>query len=158
RDECYPRSIPTMMWATSYPLRTHGRLGEIGAANGDGAAEPGRRRDGVAGVRNLTQVEAIERARLLAVTGYDITLELTDGTGGAGERVSRSTSRITFRCGEPGADTFIEVAAERIHSATLNGVAIDTAGWSPERGLRVPGLAAENELVVDADFPYSNSG
>ena len=32
----------------------------------------------VAGVRNLTQVEAAERARLLDVTAYDITLDLTD--------------------------------------------------------------------------------
>ncbi len=40
----------------------------------------------MAGVRNLTQVEAAERARLLDVTGYDITLDLTDGTGGPGEQ------------------------------------------------------------------------
>jgi hypothetical protein len=46
----------------------------------------------VAGVRNLTQVEAAERARLLDVTSYDITLDLTDGTGGPGERTFRSTT------------------------------------------------------------------
>ena len=33
----------------------------------------------MAGVRNLTQAEATERARLLDVTSYDITLDLTDG-------------------------------------------------------------------------------
>src|SRR5262245_58641065 len=38
--------------------------------------------DTVAGVRNLTQAEAAERARLLTVTEYDISLDLTDGTGG----------------------------------------------------------------------------
>ena len=42
----------------------------------------------MAGVRNLTQVEAAERARLLDVTAYDITLDLTDGTGGPGEGTS----------------------------------------------------------------------
>ena len=31
----------------------------------------------MAGVRNLTQVEAAERARLLDVSSYDVNLELT---------------------------------------------------------------------------------
>ena len=65
----------------------------------------------VAGVRNLTQVEAAERARLLEVTGYDIALDLTDGSGNPGETTFRSTTEVTFRCIEPGAQTFIEVAA-----------------------------------------------
>ncbi|HEY2673808.1 MAG TPA: aminopeptidase N [Rugosimonospora sp.] len=112
----------------------------------------------VAGVRNLTQVEAIERARLLDVAGYDITLDLTDGTGGPGDRLFRVTTRIDFQCTQPGATTFIEVAAERMHSATLNGEPVDTSGWSAERGLVLPGLAADNRLVVEADFAYSNSG
>ena len=38
----------------------------------------------MAGVRNLTQIEANRRAQLVDVTGYDITLDLTDGTGGPG--------------------------------------------------------------------------
>jgi aminopeptidase N len=112
----------------------------------------------VAGVRNLTQAEAIERARLLDLGGYDITLDLTDGTGGPGDATFRSTTVVTFGCVEPGSDTFIEVAADRIRSATLNGTPLDVTGWSAERGLALPGLAAENTLVVDADFPYSNSG
>jgi len=112
----------------------------------------------VAGVRNLTQNEAIERARLLDVRGYDIALDLTDGTGGPGEGTFRSTTTVSFGCVRPGSDTFVEVAAERIRSATLNGTPVDTAGWSWERGLALPGLAADNVLVVDADFAYSNSG
>jgi aminopeptidase N len=112
----------------------------------------------VAGVRNLTQVEAIERARLLDVARYDISVDLTDGTGGPGERSFRCITRVDFSCTEPGAGTFIEVAAERLRSATLNGEPVDTSGWSAERGLSLPGLAAENHLVVDADFVYSNSG
>ncbi len=112
----------------------------------------------MAGVRNLTHAEAIERARLLDVTGYDITLDLTDGTGGPGERAFRSMTEITFECREPGAQTFVEVAAERVRAATLNGDPIDTSNWSAERGLTLPPLAAQNVLVVDADFAYSNSG
>ncbi|WP_412739649.1 aminopeptidase N [Krasilnikovia sp. MM14-A1259] len=116
------------------------------------------RRGNVAGVRNLTQVEAAERARLLDITGYDIALDLTDGSGNPGEDTFRSTATVTFRCSEPGATTFIEVAAVTLRSAVLNGTPVDTSDWSAEKGLTLTGLAAENTLVVDADFAYSASG
>jgi aminopeptidase N len=112
----------------------------------------------VAGVRNLTQVEAAERARLLEVTGYDIVLDLTDGSGNPGETTFRSTTTVTFLCGEPGAQTFIEVAATAVRSAVLNGTPVDLADWTAETGLALTGLAAQNTLVVDADFAYSASG
>ena len=112
----------------------------------------------MAGVRNLTQVEAAERARLLEVTGYDIALDLTDGEGRPGDGRFRSVTEVTFRCTEPGAATFIEVAAAELRSATLNGTAVDISGWTAETGLALTGLAAQNTLVVDADFFYSASG
>jgi len=112
----------------------------------------------VAGVRNLTQVEAAERARLLEVTGYDIALDLTDGSGNPGDATFHSTTAITFRCTEPGAQTFIEVAATGVRSAVLNGEPVDLSDWSAEAGLALTGLAAENTLIVDADFAYSASG
>ncbi len=112
----------------------------------------------VAGVRNLTQIEAAERARLLTVGAYDITLDLTDGTGGAGEHTFRSITRVEFSCVEPGATTFIEVAADRLRSVRLNDVVLEAPSWSAETGLILPGLAAQNTLIVDADFRYSTSG
>ncbi|MDP9816412.1 aminopeptidase N [Spirilliplanes yamanashiensis] len=112
----------------------------------------------MAGVRNLTQVEAAERARLLDVASYDIALDLTDGSGGAGEGTFRSVTRIEFACAEPGASTFIELAAASVRSATLNGEPVDLGGWSAEAGLTLTGLAERNTLVVDADFAYSASG
>ena len=112
----------------------------------------------MAGVRNLTQVEAAERARLLEVTGYDIALDLTDGSGNPGEATFRSTTTITFRSTEPDAQTFIEVAATGVRSALLNGEPVDLSEWSAEAGLTLTGLATENTLVVDADFAYSASG
>ena len=112
----------------------------------------------MAGVRNLTQIEAAERARLLDVASYDISLDLTDGNGGPGESSFRSLTEVRFTCAEPGASTFIEVAAERLRSVTLNGAEVDTSGWSAEKGLTLTGLAADNALVVDGDFPYSSSG
>ena len=108
--------------------------------------------------RNLTQIEAAERSRLLDVTSYDITLDLTDGTGGPGDGTFRSTTEITFRCREPGATTFIEAAMHALRSATLNGKPLDICGWTAETGLTLTDLAAENTLVVDADALYSTTG
>ncbi|WP_433529550.1 aminopeptidase N [Micromonospora sp. CA-263727] len=109
-------------------------------------------------MRNLTQVEATERARLLDVTGYDISLDLSSAVQAADGRTFRSTTEVRFSCAEPGASTFIEVAADSVRSATLNGDPVDVTGWSAEKGLTLTGLASENTLVVDADFGYSNSG
>ncbi len=112
----------------------------------------------MAGVRNLTQSEAAERARLLDVKAYDIALDLTDGTGGPGEGTFRGVTEVRFTATEPGASTFIEVAAERLRAVKLNGVDVDTSGWSAEKGLTLTSLAAQNTLVVDGDFAFSNSG
>ncbi|MEO3780628.1 aminopeptidase N [Micromonospora sp. B11E3] len=109
-------------------------------------------------MRNLTQVEATERARLLEVTGYDISLDLSTAVLAADGHTFRSVTEVRFRCTEPGATTFIEAAAESVRSATLNGAPVDVSGWSAEKGLTLTDLAAENVLVVDADFAYSNSG
>jgi aminopeptidase N len=106
----------------------------------------------VAGVHNLTHAEAADRARLLDVTSYDITVDLTT------EQTFRSVTEVRFTCTAPGATTFIEVAAARLRSATLNGVPLDLTGWSAETGLTLPDLAADNTLVVDADFAYSATG
>jgi len=112
----------------------------------------------VATVRNLTQAEAIERARLLDVRSYDITIDLTDGSGNPGEGTFRTVTAIEFNCAEPGARTFIEVAAHAVNSAVLNGSPLDLSAWSAKSGLVLAGLAAENTLVVDADFEFSTSG
>ncbi|WP_204004670.1 aminopeptidase N [Micromonospora lutea] len=109
-------------------------------------------------MRNLTQVEATERARLLDVTGYDISLDLTSAVHAADGRTFRSTTEVRFRCTEPGVSTFIEVAADSVRSATLNGSPVDLTGFSAEKGLTLTGLASENTLIVDADFAFSNSG
>ena len=108
--------------------------------------------------RNLTRTEAAERARRLELDSYDIMLDLTDGSGAPGTDTFRSTTTVRFRCAEPGATSVIEVAATNVRSATLNGSPLDTSGWSPAGGLVLPGLAADNALVVDADFPYSSTG
>jgi aminopeptidase N len=108
----------------------------------------------MAGTHNLSQSEATDRARLLTVHSYAIALDVTDGNGNPGEQTFRSRTVVRFGCAEPGAVTFIEAAAARLRSAVLNGERLDLSGWSPAAGLELPGLAADNELVVDGDFEY----
>ena len=112
----------------------------------------------MAKVRNLTRAEAIDRARLLEVRSYDITIDLTDGSGGPGDGTFRTVTEILFDCAEPGSATFIDVAAHKLNSAVLNGTPLGVSGWSTEAGLALHGLAAHNRLVVDATFDYSNTG
>jgi aminopeptidase N len=90
---------------------------------------------------------------MIDVVGYAVTLDLTSGDG-----TFRSISSVSFRRTGQSQSTFIELAAAAVRSATLNGEDVDTSGWSPETGLTLTGLAEDNVLIVDADFPYSTSG
>src|SRR5690606_34930222 len=49
-----------------------------------------------------------------------------------------------------------EVRPRRLRGARLNGAPLDEEALSDGR-LWLKGLAAENELVVDAEFPYSRA-
>jgi aminopeptidase N len=107
---------------------------------------------------NLSRIDAAARAELLDVQSYDLTLDVTDGAGHPGERTFRSVTTVEFTSGEAGADTFIDLVAETLHSATLNGVELDVSRYTEDGGLPLPGLAEQNTLVVTADCRYSNSG
>jgi aminopeptidase N len=108
-------------------------------------------------VPNLTREDARARAELLRVESYDVVLDLTDGGGKPSDRTFRSTTTLTFTARQ-GADTFVDVIAERLHSVTLNGSRLDVSAYRPEDGIALTGLADENTLVVDADLLYTNSG
>ncbi len=107
---------------------------------------------------NLTRIDAAARADLLTLESYDLVLDVTDGAGHPGERTFESTTTVVFGCREPGAATFIDLVAENLRSATLNGVELDVSSWREEVGLPLPDLAEQNTLVVTADCRYSNSG
>ena len=100
---------------------------------------------------NLTRNEAIERAALVTVDRYLIELDLTTPT------TFRSVTTVEFEA-LPGADTYIDLAAGAVHSAILNGHAIDVSGYDESTGIPLRGLAAHNTLVVEADCLYSNTG
>ena len=76
---------------------------------------------------NLTRAEARERADLITVDSYDIHLDLTKG----GE-VFGSTTTLKFTA-RPGSSTFIDAVTRTVHSATLNGQALDPAAVAAAR-------------------------
>ena len=106
---------------------------------------------------NLTRDQAAERAALITVDSYRIDLDLTDGNGGPGERIFRSITTVEFAA-LPGADTVIDIAADKIHRATLNGRELDVSGYDESIGIELTALAEHNVVVVDADCRYSNTG
>jgi aminopeptidase N len=106
---------------------------------------------------NLTREQAVERAALVTVDSYRIALDLTDGEGKPSERTFRSITTVEFDA-LAGADTYIDIAADSIRSATLNGRDIDVSGYDESTGIPLAGLAGHNVVTVDADCRYSNTG
>ena len=106
---------------------------------------------------NLTREQAVERAALVTVDSYRIVIDLTDGEGKPGEGTFRSTTTVEFDA-LAGADTYIDIAADSIRSATLNGHDIDVSGYDESTGIPLEGLEGHNIVVVDADCRYSNTG
>src|SRR4051812_12316625 len=101
---------------------------------------------------NLTRIEAQERAALLTVHDYAVELDLTTGP-----EVFRSTTTVRFAAKE-GSSTFIDVITRTVHSVTLNGRELDPAQVSDGVRVQLDDLAAENELRIDADAIYTNTG
>ncbi|MEU1618215.1 aminopeptidase N [Streptomyces sp. NPDC005722] len=106
---------------------------------------------------NLTRDEARERARLLAVDGYEVALDLRSALRPQ-EPAFRSVTTIRFRCAEPGASSFADLLAPAVTSVTLNGRELDPAEVFDGTRITLDGLAAENVLVVDAQCAYSRTG
>ena len=100
---------------------------------------------------NLTRNEAAERAALVTVENYRIDLDLT------GDKTFRSVTTVRFTA-LPGADTHLDLAANVVHSAVLNGHPIDVSGYDESTGIPLIGLAHDNVVVVDAECRYSNTG
>ncbi|MFF9273889.1 aminopeptidase N [Streptomyces griseosporeus] len=110
---------------------------------------------------NLSRDEARERAALLSVDGYDVSLDLRSAVGeqdGDGPRTFRSVTTIRFRCAEPGASSFADLVAPSVTAVSLNGKDLDPGEVFDGARILLDDLAAENELVVDAQCAYSRTG
>ena len=67
----------------------------------------------------------------------------------------RSRTETRFRCREPGAASFADLAAGSVLGAVLNGRRLDP----PVTGrLALPGLGADNVLTAEAEVAWSRSG
>jgi aminopeptidase N len=105
-------------------------------------------------IAEITRAETSERARLLRVDSYDISLDLTRGN-----EVFGSVTVIRFGCREPGAASYVDLIADTVHEITLNGAAVDVAAAAHGDGrISLTALAAENVLRVTADCRYSGDG
>ncbi|MFD8521164.1 aminopeptidase N [Streptomyces capillispiralis] len=110
---------------------------------------------------NLTRDEARERAALLSVDGYEVSLDLRSAVGehdGGGPRTFRSVTTVRFRCAEPGASSFADLIAPGVTSVALNGRDLDPGQVFDGSRILLEDLAADNELVVDAQCAYSRTG
>ncbi|HEX4655507.1 MAG TPA: aminopeptidase N [Mycobacteriales bacterium] len=105
---------------------------------------------------NLTRDEARERARLLSVSEYDVHLDLT--LGPTESPTFRSASTVRFTCTDPGSTTHVDITADQILEATLNGEPIDVGSAFTGRRLQLPALGETNELTVVADCRFMRTG
>ena len=101
---------------------------------------------------NLTRVEAQERAELLSVASYDVALDFSKG-----DEVFLSTTTVRFSA-TAGASTFIDAYTRTVHSVILNGRELDPAVVSDNIRIQLDQLEQDNELIVVADFEYTNTG
>jgi hypothetical protein len=101
-------------------------------------------------VADLTQDEAIDRARAIAVESYDVFLDLT-----AEPVLSRT--EVRFRWLRPDASAFAELRTQGVRGVTLDG-----ASLPPPQDGRLPlsraGDGDQAVLVVEAAAGYSHEG
>ena len=111
---------------------------------------------------NLTREEARERAGLLDVREYQISLDLRPALSpppDEGPRTFRSTTTIRFDCAHEGAETFADLLAPHVHSVRLNGESRPVDRIFDGSRITLTGLrCGTNELTVDAQCAFSRTG
>jgi aminopeptidase N len=101
---------------------------------------------------NLTRIEAQERRDIVRTHSYEVAIDVTRGA-----EVFGSRSVVRFAATE-GAATFIDLIARDVRAITLNGRSIDPSASYSDARIVLTELAAENELIVEADCLYTNTG
>ncbi|MGZ5370185.1 aminopeptidase N [Aeromicrobium sp.] len=101
---------------------------------------------------NLTREEARERASIVSTESYVVELDLTLDS----EERFGSITTIAFGA-TPGSSTFVDLVDGEIASITLNGESVDVSAYADSR-IALTGLAASNELRIEATCKYSRSG
>ena len=102
--------------------------------------------------QNLTRDEAAARSAVLAVQRYEIWLDLTGGL-----ETFRSRTVVSFTSTDVRGASFADLIAPRVAAVSLNGAALEPAQVFTDSRVRLDGLQATNELVVDAECAYMRS-
>ncbi|KHL00308.1 aminopeptidase N [Sinomonas humi] len=105
---------------------------------------------------NLSREEAAERARLINVESYHVTLDLRAAED-PDSATFETTSVIDFSA-VPGSSTFADFVGESVSSAALNGRLLDESTVYDGARIRLDGLEGRNRLEVTAQARYSRSG
>ncbi|MEY8578861.1 aminopeptidase N [Corynebacteriaceae bacterium 6-324] len=101
---------------------------------------------------NLTHDEAQHRSTLINVSHYDVELDLRE------DKQFTSHTTVKFEATATGS-TFIDLRADEITEARLNGVPVPLDAYNPTYGIALSGLeVAEYELKVTAKISYSRTG
>jgi aminopeptidase N len=100
---------------------------------------------------NLTRSEAQERRAVVDTHSYEVALDLTRGA-----EIFGSRTVIRFGAAD-GATTFVDLIAREVREIALNGRPVDVSAFADSR-IALTGLQQENELIVDADCLYTNTG
>ncbi|XNZ01137.1 aminopeptidase N [Micrococcus luteus] len=105
----------------------------------------------------LTRDEARARANVLSVSSYDVSVDVRDAADAATEAYPVA-ARLDFSCSEPGSETWLDWINASVDSVELNGEPLDVADVAGRNRVRLPGLSAENTVVVRGTSLYSRSG
>jgi aminopeptidase N len=103
---------------------------------------------------NLTRIEAEERSALIGVNNYRVELDLS----GSDEKTYWSGTTVSFTASRVGASTFIDAIADSLTRIELNGVSLDPAKVYDGYRVKLANLQAENTLIVEGNFKYTNTG
>jgi aminopeptidase N len=106
-------------------------------------------------VTNITHAECRQRAAAITVDDQRIELDLA-AAADPDTTAFRSRSLVAFTARAE--QTWVDLIADRVVRATLNGRELDPAGYDGAR-LPLTGLSTgRNELLVEADCRYSRTG
>lgn len=103
---------------------------------------------------NLSRTEAAERARIISVHDYHVTVDLRSAVSAEADGFT-TQSIITFSA-VPGESSFLDFVGSSVQRVNLNGreLPIDYQGAR----IALPDLQAENQVLVTATAQYSRSG
>lgn len=109
---------------------------------------------------NLTRTEAADRAAMLEVSHYDISLDLTTAPVGGPHSAPTFASKTTISLkAKRASSTFIDLRDAVVKSVTIDGVdATEAARYDSETGINVDLTEGDHTVVIDADCRYTNNG